>query len=65
MAMTKMEILLKMGEVDDKILELCKDKPKIHPEKLTKKELEEALRCFEGLYEYTKKCIEAGKKNED
>ena len=62
MAMTKIDILMKFGEVDDKILELCKDKPKIHPEMLTKKELEDALKCFEGLYEFTKKSIEVGRK---
>lgn len=52
MGVTKRQILKKISDVDDKILEVVKGKPKIHPEKLTVKELKEVLKAFETLYEF-------------
>lgn len=52
MGVTKKQMLKKIGDVDDKILEALKGKPKIHPEKLTVKELREVLKAFETLYEF-------------
>ena len=52
MGVTKRQILKKIADVDDKILEVAKGNPKIHPEKLTVKELKEVLKAFETLYEF-------------
>ena len=52
MGVTKRQILKKIGDVGDKILEALKGNPKIHPEKLTVKELKEVLKAFETLHEF-------------
>ena len=52
MGVKKRQILKKISDVDDKILEVVKGKPKIHPEKLTVKELKEVLKAFETLYKF-------------
>ena len=54
--MTKMQILQKISEVDDKLLEFCGKKPKINPMKLKKTELERLLEAFETMNELFTKC---------
>ena len=56
--MTKMQILQKISEVDDKLLEFFneKPKPKINPMKLKKAELERLLDAFETIDELFRKC---------
>ena len=55
MALTKKELLLRIGKVDDEILEFTKTKPKLHPEFLTNKELKEVLEAFKTILLYFKK----------
>ncbi len=53
--MTKMQLLKKIDEVDNKMLSFCNEKHKLHPFKLKKAELERLLDAFETMYElYTK-----------
>ena len=55
---SKAEILKQIGKVDDKILKFFKEKPELHPELLSEKDLKKALKAFEDLYEYSIKCAE-------
>ena len=54
--MTKMQILKKIGEVDDQILRWADKKPKMDPLKLKKTELERLLEATSTLYELYTKC---------
>ena len=49
--MTKTQILQRISEIDDKLLEFYNEKPKINPMKLKKAELIELLDAFETIYE--------------
>ena len=54
--MTKMQLLKKIGEVNDKILNWADKKPKMEPLKLKKAELERLLDATSTLYELYVKC---------
>ena len=58
--MTKMQILKKIDEIDHKMLSFCDEKPKIHPFKLKKAELE---RLLETMYELYTKCSDKKERN--
>ena len=57
--MTKMQILQKISEVDDKLLEFCGEKPKLNPMKLKKAELERLFDAFVTIDELFRKCSDA------
>ena len=61
--MTKMQILKKIDEIDHKMLSFCDEKPKIHPFKLKKAELERLLDAFETMYELYTKCSDKKERN--
>ena len=54
--MTKLQILEKIGEVDDRLLAFCDMKPKINPMNLKKVELERILDAFKTIEELFIKC---------
>ena len=54
--MTKAQILKKISDVDDKLLDFCDKKPKLDPLKLKKVELERLMGAFETVYELFEKC---------
>ena len=54
--MTKLQILQKISEVDDKILNWYNEKPRINPTVLKKAELERLLDAFKTIYELFEKC---------
>ena len=54
--MTKIQLLKKIGEVDDRLLSFHSKKPKIDPLKLKKTELEQLLDAFETMDELFRKC---------
>lgn len=49
--MTKLQLLIKISEVDDKLLKICEKKPKIKIQKIKKAELERFLDAIETMYE--------------
>lgn len=57
MAKTKKEILLQIGDVDNKMLAFCNAKPQIHPERLTVNELKQLLKAFETIYDLFEKVL--------
>ena len=58
----KLELLYKIGAVDDKLLAFYDSKPKMHLEKLTMKDLKRLLEAFSAVYEIFVKC--SNKKGE-
>ena len=52
----KLELLYKIGAVDDKLLAFYDSKPKMHLEKLTMKDLKRLLEAFNTVYELFAKC---------
>lgn len=56
--MRKIDILRKIKDVDDKMLEFTKTNPKIHPDKLTCKDLQRLLEAFKTVYELFDKCAD-------
>lgn len=54
--MTKMQLLKRIKEVDDRILSFLNKKPKLNPQKLKKAELERLLDVFETMDELFRKC---------
>lgn len=54
--MTKAQILKKISDVDDKLLDFCDKKPKLDPLKLKKVELKRLMDAFETVYELFEKC---------
>ena len=59
----KIDILMKIKDADDKLLDFYNSEPKLHPEKLTCRELNELLAAFETVYELSVKSAEKPKKN--
>ena len=61
----KLELLNKIGAVDDKLLAFYDSKPKMHLEKLTMKDLKRLLEAFSAVYEIFAKCSDKkGDENE-
>ena len=57
--MRKIDLLKKISNVDDKLLDLCdRKKYKLHPEKLTYKDLNRLLNAFKTVYELFYKCAD-------
>lgn len=52
----KLELLNKIGAVDDKLLAFYDSKPKMHLEKLTMKDLKRLFDAFSTVYEIFVKC---------
>ena len=54
--MTKAQILKKISDVDDKLLDFSNKKPKVNLLKLKKVELERLMDAFETVHELLEKC---------
>ena len=63
--MTKVKILKKISEVDDKLLDFFDKKPKLDPLKLKKVELERLMEAYETFYELFSKCSDIGEQRWD
>ena len=63
--MTKMQILKKIGEVDDQLLCWADKKPKMYPLKLKKAELERLLEATSTIYELYTKCSDVKGDKDD
>ncbi len=58
--MTKAQIIKKIWDVDEKLLDFFDKKPKLDPLKLKKVELERLMEAYKTFYELFLKCSDIG-----
>lgn len=59
----KIKLLKQIKDVDDELLAFFDDKPNVHIEKLTMKDLRNLLEAFNTVYELFVKCSDKEERN--